>query len=69
MLMSGTLNTHLEEIDRSAEEMLDQLMTQLAEHEGVTQQLKAEDQMSWVQRINNIRHRAEEIVRQDLIEN
>ncbi len=68
MLMSGTLNAHLEEVDRSAEDMLDRLMTQMAEREGVTEQLKAEDQMKWVQRMNSIRYRAEEIVRKDLSE-
>ena len=69
MLMSGKLNAHLEEIERSAEEMLDRLMTQMSEHEGVTEQLKAEDQMLWVQRMNSICRRAEEIVRGDLIDN
>ena len=69
MLISGTLNSHLEEVDRNAEEMLNQLMFQMSEREGVTEQLKAEDQMTWVQRMNSIRHRAEEIVRKDLIEN
>ena len=69
MLMSGTLNAHLEEIDRGAEEMLDRLMTQMAEHEGVTEQLKAEDQILWVQRMSSICSRAEEIVRKDMIEN
>ena len=69
MLMSGTLNIHLEEVDRSAEEMLDRLMAQMAKREGVTEQLKAEDQMAWIQLMNGIRHRAEEIVRKDLIEN
>ena len=69
MLMSGTLNAHLEEVDRSAEDMLDRLMTQMAEREGVTEQLKAEDQMKWVQRMNSIRYRAEERVRNDQIEN
>ena len=68
MLMSGSLNAHLEEVDRSAEEMLDQLMTQMAEREEVSEHLKAEDQMLWVQRMNSIRHRADEIVRKDLIE-
>jgi hypothetical protein len=68
MLMSGTLNAHLEEVDRSAADMLDRLMTQMAEREGVTEQLKAEDQMKWVQRMNSIRYRAEEIVRKDLSE-
>ncbi len=69
MLMSGTLNAHLEEIDRAAEEMIDRLIAQMAEREGVTEQLKADDQMEWVQHMNSIRHRAEEIVRKDLIEN
>ena len=68
MLMSGTLNAHLEEIDRAAEEMIDRLIAQMAEREGVTEQLKADDQMEWVQHMNSIRHRAEEIVRKDLIE-
>ena len=69
MLFSGTLNAHLEEINRTAEEMMDRLMSQIAEREGLTEQLKAENQMAWVQRMNSIRHRAEEIVRRDLIEN
>ena len=60
MLMSGTLNAHLEEIDRAAEEMIDRLIAQMAEREGVTEQLKADDQMEWVQHMNSIRHRAEE---------
>ena len=68
MLMHGTLNVHLEEIDRNAEEMIDQLMTQMADSEGVTEQLKSEDQMKWVRRMNSSRYRAEEIVRKDLIE-
>ena len=62
------MNAHLEEIDRTAEEMFDRLMTQMSEREGVTEHLKAEDQMLWVQRMNSIRFRAEEIVRKDLIE-
>ena len=67
MLMTGTLNAHLEEIDRSAEEMTELLMAQMAEREGVTEQLKAEDQMAWVQAMNSIRSRAEEIVLAELI--
>lgn len=67
MLMTGTLNAHLEEIDRSAEEMTELLMAQMAEREGVTEQLKAEDQMAWVQAMNNIQNRAEEIVLAELI--
>lgn len=69
MLMTGTLDAHLEEINRAAEEIMDRLMSQIAEREGVTEQLKADDQKKWVQRMNNIRHRAEERVRKDLIEN
>ena len=67
MLMHGTLNAHLEEVDRSAEEMLDQLMTQRAKREGVTELLKAESQREWVQRMNSIRCRAEEVIKHDLI--
>lgn len=67
MLMTGTLNAHLEEIDRSAEEMTELLMAQMAEREGVTEQLKAEDQMAWVQAMNSIRSRVEEIVLAELI--
>ena len=67
MLMSGTLNAHLEEIAQAAEVMLDCLVTQIAQCEGVTEQFKAEDQMAWVQRMNSILHRAEEIVHQELI--
>lgn len=67
MLMTGTLNAHLEEIDRAAEEMTELLMTQMAEREGVTEQLKAEDQIAWVQMMNSIRNRAEEIVLAELI--
>jgi hypothetical protein len=69
MLFSGTLNAHLEEIDRTAEDMLDRLLAQMAEREGVTEKVKAEDQMKWARRMNSIRHRAEETVQKDLIEN
>ena len=62
MLMSGTLNAHLEVVDCSAEEMMERLMIQTAEREGVTEQLKAEDQMSWVQHMNSVHYRAEEII-------
>lgn len=67
MLMTGTLNAHLEEADRQAEELLDRLTKQLAEREGVTEALKAEDQMEWVRRMNSIRSRAEEVVLSELI--
>ena len=65
--MEGTLNPHLEEIDRQAQEMEQQLISQLAQQEGVTEQLKAENQMEWVARMNNIRNRADEIVLNELI--
>lgn len=67
MLMRGTLNAHLEETDRQAEELLDRLTKQLAEQEGITEALKAEDQMEWVRRMNSIRSRAEEVVLAELI--
>ena len=67
MLMKGTLNAHLEEIDRHAEEMLDRLVDQMAEKEDVAEALKASDQILWVQRMNNIRERAEDVVINDLI--
>ena len=67
MLMENTLNHHLEEIDRQAQEMEQQLISQLAQQEGVTERLKAENQMKWVAQMNNIRNRADEIVLNDLI--
>lgn len=67
MLMENTLNPHLEEIDRQAQEMERQLISHLARKEGITEQLKAEDQLEWVDRMNNIRNRADEIVLNELI--
>ena len=67
LLVSGELNAHLEEIDRSAEEMLSRLVTEIAAREQVTETLKATDQMEWVRRMNSIRNRAEEIVFNELI--
>ena len=67
MLMENTLNPHLEEIDRQAQEMEQQLISRLARKEGITDQLKAENQMEWVARMNNIRNRADEIVLKELI--
>lgn len=62
LLLSGKLNSHLAEIDNRATEMFDQLMKQLAEKEGITEQLKAQDQMAWVGAINNIHNHAKEII-------
>lgn len=67
MLLEGTLNGHLEEIDRQANEMMERLTAQMAQAEGVTEQLKALDQMAWVKAMNSIKKRAEEIVLHDLI--
>jgi len=67
LLLSGKLEAHLAEIDAQAEEMLDRLTSQMAVTEGITEQLKAYDQMEWVGRMNNIRHRAQEIVLSTLI--
>ena len=67
MLMENTLNSHLEEIDRQAQEMEQQIISQLAQQEGVTEQLKAEKQMEWVAKMSNIRNRADEIILNDLI--
>ena len=68
LLLSGKLIAHLEEIDRSAGEMFDLLIRQYAAREGVTEQLKALDQMEWVQRMNGIRDRVEEAVKAELIQ-
>lgn len=67
LLLSGKLNSHLAEIDNRATEMYDLLMKQLAEKEGITEQLKAADQMAWVQHMNTIRNQAEEIVNAEII--
>ena len=67
LLTGGKLNSYLVDIDRKAEEMFSRLVKQMAESEGVTEQLKADNQMGWVGRMNNIRNRAMEIVNTKLI--
>ena len=67
MMISGRLNIHLTEVEQQAQAMMERLMTHLAKSEGVTEELKATDQMAWVQRMNSITTRAEEIVRSQLI--
>lgn len=67
LLLSGKLNRHLSEIGTQAEAMFSQLVKQLAEQEGITERLKAENQMEWVGQMNNIRERVDEIVRTELI--
>ena len=67
MLMGGTLKDHLEEVDKSADEMYNLLVTQLKVQEGITEVLKASNQIDWVQRMNNICNRASEVVCKELI--
>ena len=67
LVLSGKLYSYLADIDTQARKMIDLLVTQLAEKEGVHEGLKAQDQMVWVRAMNNIRNRAEEIVLNELI--
>ena len=67
MLLTGRLDQHLAEIDRSCEEQLEHIIQQMTKQEGVTEVLKAADQMEWVRRMNSILNRAEEIVLHELI--
>ena len=67
LLTSGKLNNCLANIDRQAEEMFERLVMQMAAAEGITEQLKAADQMVWISKINNIRNRATEIVNTEII--
>ena len=67
LLLSGKLKEHLLMIQEQAEERFDLLVEQMAKQEGVTEQLKAQEQMLWVKRMNNIQARAEEIVREEII--
>ena len=67
LLTSGKLNSYLADIDKQAEDMFLRLVEQIANREGVTEQLKAENQIEWIGRMNNIRSRAMEIVNAELI--
>ena len=67
LLTSGKLNGYLADIDKQAEDMLSRLVKQMAEREGVTEQLKADNQMEWVGRMNSIRNRAIEAVNTDIV--
>ena len=67
LLTSGKLNGHLADIDKQAEDMLSRLVKQMAEREGVTEQLKADNQMEWVTRMNNIRQRVTEIINEEIV--
>ena len=67
LLTSGKLNGYLSDIDKQADDMFSRLVKQMAEREGVTERLKAENQMEWVGRMNNIRSRAKEVINKNMI--
>ncbi|MBQ7974884.1 MAG: TnpV protein [Clostridia bacterium] len=66
-MLNGTWLAYLEEIDTSAKEMVDRLIKDMAVKQGITEELKAKDQMAWVGAMNNIRHSAEEFVLRDFV--
>lgn len=65
--LSGKLDEHLAEIDQTCNERMERIVKQMAEREGVTEALKASDQMAWIGAMNNIRNRAEEIVLSEVV--
>ena len=67
MLLTGELNAHLEKIDREATEMVERLTAQMAREQGVTEELKASDQMKWVGMMNNIQEAAEEAAMAEIV--
>ena len=67
LLMSGKLNAHLHEIDETAYDRMELISKQMADQAGVTEQLKSENQLLWVQKMNNIRNRVAEMIREELI--
>ena len=67
LMLSGKLKEHIEDVARQAEEMYSQLVDRMKQAKGVTEQLKVTDQMAWVGAMNNIRNRAEEIVKNEII--
>ena len=69
LLTSSKLNEHLAEVDEQATEMIDLLMKQIAETQGITEQLKSQNQMAWVGTMNNIKACAEEIILKEIIYN
>ena len=68
MLTNGTLNDHLEEIDKSTGEMFERLVWQMKRSEGITERLKADFPLEWVRRMNSIRNRVDEIIYRELID-
>lgn len=67
LLTSGKLNSHIAEIDKQANDMFFRLVKELAEKENITEELKSNDQMLWVQKMNYIRNRVTEIVNKEII--
>lgn len=67
LLTSGKLNSHIAEIDKQANDMFFRLVKELAEKENITEKLKSNDQMLWVQKMNYIRNRVTEIVNKEII--
>lgn len=67
LLTSGKLHSHLADVEEEAQILFSRLVKEYAEKEGVTEQLKATDQMAWVRQMNNIRNRATEIVNADVV--
>lgn len=67
MVLEGTLKQHLMEINEQAHEMLEQLIEGMRKAEGITESLKSSNQLEWVQKMNSIKHRAEEVVLSELI--
>ena len=67
MMLEGTLNSHLEQVDKEATMLLEKLTTQMMQEQGLTEELKSRNQMLWVQQMNNLRQSAEEVVLKELI--
>ena len=67
MMLEDTLNSHLEQVEKEANMLLEKLMTQMMQERGLTEELKSRNQMLWVQQMNNLRQSAEEVVLKELI--
>ena len=67
LILNGSLDSHLADVEERAKMMLNRLTRQMAQQEGITESLKASDQMEWVRRMNSIHNRAKEIVREEVI--
>lgn len=67
MMLTDKLNAHLEQVDMEANRMLEKLVSQMAQEQGVTEELKAENQLTWVTMMNNLRSAAEEVVLKELV--